>query len=115
MINLEITTSLLGVGLAAIILLLLRRDHLYLLHGVFWIAIAVLAAILGIWPGLIDKMAGMLGINYPPAFMFLINLIVLFLKILHTDITNTKIEKNIKRLNQRIAMLDQSLINKNKI
>lgn len=36
MAPLQITTTLLGIGLAAVILLLVRRDHLYLLHGLFW-------------------------------------------------------------------------------
>lgn len=36
MATLQITTTLLGLGLAVVILLLVRRDHLYLLHGLFW-------------------------------------------------------------------------------
>ena len=31
--NLQITTMALGLGLAAVILYLVRRDHLYLPHG----------------------------------------------------------------------------------
>jgi len=35
MLDLHLTTGLLGLALAAIILLLLRRDHLYVMHGLF--------------------------------------------------------------------------------
>ncbi len=106
MANLQITTSLLGLGLALIILHLLRRDHIYILHGLFWIVIAALAALLGFWPGLIDRAAGWIGISYPPAALLLGAVLVLLVKSLYADITNTRLERQLRRLNQRIALLD---------
>lgn len=106
MASLQITTSLLGLGLALIILHLLRRDHIYILHGLFWIATAALAALLGLWPGLIDRIASWVGISYPPAALLLGAVIVLFVKALFADITQTRLERQLRRLNQRIALLD---------
>lgn len=106
MVNLQITTSLLGLGLALIILHLLRRDHIYILHALFWIVIAALAALLGLWPGLIDRAAGWIGISFPPAALLLGAVVVLFVKSLYADITLTRLERQLRRLNQRIAMLD---------
>ena len=106
MVNLQITTSLLGLGLAVLILHLLRRDHIYILHGLFWIVIAALAALLGLWPGLIDRAAGWIGISYPPAALLLGAVVVLFVKSLYADITHTRLERQLRRLNQRIALLD---------
>ena len=104
--TLNLTTGLLGLALAAIILLLLRRDHLYVMHGLFWVAVAAAAAILGLWPGLIDRLATFTGIFYPPALLLLAGLIVLFVKALHADMLNTRLEREVRRLNQRIAMLE---------
>ena len=106
MANLQITTGLLGLGLAVLILHLLRRDHIYILHGLFWIVIAALAALLGLWPGLIDRVAGWIGISYPPAALLLGAVVVLFIKSLYADITHTQLERKVRRLNQRIALLD---------
>jgi hypothetical protein len=106
MASLQITTSLLGLGLALVILHLLRRDHIYILHGLFWIAVAALAALLGLWPGLIDRIAGWVGISYSPAALLLGAVLVLFVKSLYTDITQTRLERQLRRLNQRIALLD---------
>ena len=106
MANLQITTSLLGLGLALLILHLLRRDHIYILQGLFWIVIAALAALLGLWHGLIDRIALWIGISYPPAALLLAAVVVLFVKSLYTDITNTRLERQLRRLNQRIALLD---------
>ena len=95
-----------GVGLAALILYLIRRDHLYLMHGLFWVAVAMAAVVLGVWPGLVDGIAAGLSISYPPAILLLLACIVLFLKALHADMMNTRIERDVRRLNQRLAMLE---------
>lgn len=105
MASLQITTTLLGIGLAALILYLIRRDHLYVMHGLFWALVAGAAAVLGAWPGLIDKLAGVWGISYPPALLLLLASIVLFIKSLHSDMVNTRIERDVRRLNQRLALL----------
>lgn len=106
MANLQITTSLLGLGLALFILHLLRRDHIYILHGLFWIAVASLAALLGLWPGLIDRIAAWVGISYSPAALLLGAVLVLFVKTLYADMTQTRLERQLRRLNQRIALMD---------
>ena len=95
-----------GVGLAVLILYLIRRDHLYLMHGLFWAGVAMAAAILGAWPGLIDHLAARAGISYPPALLLLFACIVLLIKALHADMLNTRIERDVRRLNQRLAMLE---------
>ena len=109
MATLQITTTLLGLGLAVVILLLVRRDHLYLLHGLFWVAVAGAAALLGAWPGLIDRLASVVGISYPPALLLLLAGVVLLVKALHTDMDNTRIERDVRRLNQRLALLEADL------
>ena len=106
MANFQITTSLLGLGLAVLILHLLRRDHIYIAHALFWIVIAALAALLGLWPGLIDRIASWIGISYPPAALLLGAVVVLFVKSLYADITHTQLERQLRRLNQRMALLD---------
>lgn len=106
MAQLQITTSLLGIGLAVFILYLLRRDHLHLVHGLFWILVAAAAATLGLWPGLIDLVASVLGIAYPPALLLLLGMLLLLIKALHADMQSTRLERELKRLNQRIAMIE---------
>jgi hypothetical protein len=109
MANLQITTSLLGLSLAVAILYLLRRDHIYILHGVFWICIAFLAALLGIWPGLIDRVAALVGISYSPAALLLGAVVLLLIKALYADMTHTELERQVRRLNQRIALFEVQL------
>ncbi|NWG73405.1 MAG: DUF2304 domain-containing protein [Rubrivivax sp.] len=103
---LNVTTGLLGLALAAVIVLLLRRDHLYVMHALFWVVVAGVAVVLGLWPGLIDRLAAYTGIFYPPALLLLVGLIVLMIKALYADMLNTRLERDLRRLNQRVAMLE---------
>lgn len=109
MASLQITTALLGIGLAALILYLIRRDHLYLMHGLFWVVVAAAAAVLGAWPGLIDRLASWTGFSYPPALLLLLACMVLVIKALHADMVNTRIERDVRRMNQRLALLEADL------
>lgn len=106
---LQITTALMGIGLAVLILYLIRRDHLYLMHGLFWVVVAAAAAVLGAWPGLIDRLARWTGFSYPPALLLLLACMVLVVKALHADMVNTRIERDVRRLNQRLALLEADL------
>lgn len=106
MILLNFTTAFLGVGLALLILTLVRRDHLRLNLGAFWILVAIAAAVLGAWPGLLDRIARLVGIGYPPALLLLGAVIVLFVKSLYSDIELTRTERLLRRLNQRLALYE---------
>jgi hypothetical protein len=106
--QLTVTTTILGFGLAAAILVLIRRDHLHLSHGVFWIVVAAVAVIFGTVPGLIDRIAGLFGVAYPPALLLLGAVIVLFVKSLLADIANTRNERRLRRLNQQLALYEKN-------
>lgn len=104
--SLHLFTASLGIGLALLILFLLRRDYMHTSHGLFWFAVAVTAGVLGAWPRLIDRAANFFGIAYSPTFLLLIAVITLTLKALHLDSENTRLERDLRRLNQRMAVLE---------
>ena len=100
------TVLVLGVGLAAGILYLVRRDHLYIRQGLFWILTTMVSLAFGIWPYLIDSFGNLLGIAYPPTLLFLVAILVLVVKALFADIALTKLRRDLRRVNQRIALLE---------
>ena len=102
----HITVLVIGFALAYGILNLVRRDHLYIRQGVFWIGIALLSLALAIWPYLIDTLGAFVGFAYPPNLLFLVAIIVLVVKALLGDIALTKVRRDLRRLNQRIALID---------
>ena len=101
----QITTAVLGVLFAAVILFLIRGDRLYLRLGLFWFVLALLAVLLGVWPRLLDGIADQLGIRYSPTLLLVCAVGVLFVKALHADMVNTRIERQVRRLHQSLALL----------
>lgn len=102
----HLAVLVIGVALAAGILYLVRRDHIYIRQGMFWIAVALATLALAFWPGLIDVAGRALGIAYPPTLLLLVAIVVLVLKALFADIALTKVNRDVRRLNQRIALLE---------
>jgi hypothetical protein len=100
------TVLVLGFALAGGILYLVRRDHLYIRQGIFWIVAALITLGFAIWPYFIDTIGGLLGIAYAPNLLFLAAILVLVVKALFADIALTKLRRDLRRLNQRIAMLE---------
>ena len=101
-----LTVLVIGVGLAIAILYLVRRDHIYIRQGVFWIVVALVSTVFGIWPSLIDVVGGALGVAYPPTLLLVVAMAVLVVKALLGDIALTKVRRDLRRLNQRIALLE---------
>lgn len=101
----QITTAVLGMLFAAVILVLIRGDRLYLRLGIFWIALAMAAVLLGVWPRVLDNLADNLGIRYSPTLLLVCAVCVLFIKALHADMVNTRIERRVRRLSQSIALM----------
>jgi hypothetical protein len=100
----HLVVAVLGIGLALTILTLIRRDHIHLRQGLFWTVVAIASLVFGIWPGLMDFLSQAVGIAYSPALLFLVAVVVLILRALFTDIALTQLKRDVRRLNQRIAL-----------
>lgn len=106
MITYQITSMMIGVTLAVIILLLVRRDHLHGPYAIWWIGAAATVGVLGFFPRLFDYLAVYLGVRYPPILAIVLGLGLLLLKILTMDLERSRQERLIRRLTQRLAMLE---------
>jgi hypothetical protein len=102
----QLTSTILGISIAGIILWLIRRDHLHSRHALWWLIVAVMIIILGIFPTIIDWLAGHVGVNYPPTLLFLLGLALILIKVLSIDIHQSQLERNQRRLAQRLAILE---------
>lgn len=96
----------LGLALAAMILFLMRRDHLHGPYALWWIGVAVMVAILGLFPRLFDAIAAWLGIAYPPILAVVLGFGLVLIKMLTMDLDRSRQERRIRRLAQRLAMLE---------
>jgi len=105
----SIITGVIGLSVASIILVLMRKDRLHVQHGVGWIIVAVGFAFLGFSPEVIDYVAEKLGIGYPPVLGLTLGIAILVVKVLLMDIERSRIEVRNQRLVQRVALLEADL------
>ena len=106
MFTYQLTSMAIGIAVALIILFLVRRDRLHGPYAIWWIGVATTVALLGFFPRLFDWLATQLGISYPPILAIVLGFGLLLLKILTMDLERSRQERLIRRLAQRLAMLE---------
>ena len=104
-----IITSVIGLIIAALILLLIRRDQLEASVGVAWILVAAGFCLLGFAPFLVDSLARLLNVAHAPSLAFSLALGAITLKLVYDDVRRSKSHITGKRMVQRLAMLEARL------
>ena len=105
----SITAALIGIAMAGAILYLVRRDHMHGSYALWWLAVAAAALVLGIFPQTIDWLGRVTGIAYPPVLPIIIGLGMILLRMLKTDIDRSRSERQLRRLTQKLGILEQEL------
>ena len=105
----NLLSAVIGVIAAAVIIYLVRRDHLNARYAMWWIPAAFAIALLGIFPQVVDWVGPMLGIHYPPVLPLILALVLVMVKILLMDIERSRNEVKLYRLVQRVAMLEAEI------
>jgi hypothetical protein len=104
-----IITSIIGVTVSALILMLIRRDQLEASVGVAWILVAAGFCLLGFAPFLVDSLARLLNVAHAPSLAFSLALGAITLKLVYDDVQRSKSQITNKRLVQRLAILETRL------
>jgi hypothetical protein len=105
----QITSAILGIALAGAILFLVRRDHLHGPYAVWWFGVAAATLVLGMFPRIVVWLGHLTGIFYAPVLPIIIGLSLVLLRLLKLDIDRSKQERRIRRLTQKLAILEQEL------
>lgn len=109
MISYNLTTAAFGISVVLAILFLIRKNSIYVRYTFWWMAVCGGILAFSIFPRISDMIVKFLGISYPPAFIFFVAILMLFVKTLFMDIDRSKQEVRIRRLVQRMAMLEAQL------
>lgn len=105
--NLQIFAIGATVVLLAVVLELVRRKRLMERYAIVWLFSGLALLVLALWGGLLDKVADVLGVAYPPNALFLIAFgFVLFL-LLHFSLAVSRLSDQAKVLAQRLALLEE--------
>ena len=105
----QLTSAAISILLAGAILYLVRRDHMHGSYALWWLAIAAAILVLGVFPPVIDWLGSVSGISYPPILPIIVGIGMILIRMLRTDIDRSRQERQLRRLAQKLAILEQEL------
>ncbi len=108
----NITILIIGALLSISILYLVRRGKMHGPYATWWLLVAVCAIVLSIFPQIIDWAAAQVGITYPPTLLLVLSVSLILVRMLTMDMALTQKERKIRRLTQKMAILEESQKNR---
>lgn len=109
MIQYRTTSALVAVVIATIIVYLIRRDSLQVRFALWWLSTAFAVVLFGFFPNIIDYIGHKFGVHYPPVLLIVLAIGFILIKLLKMDIDRSSRERRLRRLAQRLAILEGRL------
>lgn len=100
------------IGSLALFILIINFIRLGILkekYSVLWLACALAVLILSVKKGILDYLARLLGVAYPPSLLFLVAFVFLLLIILHFSVVISIFHEKNKLLSQEITLLKNAM------
>src|SRR5919199_4801307 len=98
--RLQLVAILTTLALLLLVLELVRRRRLLERYALLWLGSALVLLALGIWQGLLSKVAEAIGIAYPPSALFVIAFGFILVLLLHFSIAVSRLADQTKVLAQ---------------
>ncbi|WP_308796721.1 DUF2304 domain-containing protein [Agromyces silvae] len=91
----------------AVVVQMLRHRRLRERHAVWWLIAGVAALIVGLFPGLLDGAAALIGVSEPANLIFFVSIAMLVLVCIQLSSELTRQETQIRALAEDVALLDE--------
>lgn len=101
----KIAAILSSLGLLLLVIELVRRKRLKEEYSLLWLLTTVALFVLSFWRGLLDVLAKLLGIFYPPTALFVVGFGFMLLILLHFSTVISRLSTENKVLTQRLGIL----------
>ena len=98
-----------SVALLVVVVELIRRGKLKERYSLLWLLAGGILLFLSLSRGVLDSIARLLGIFYPPSFLFLLAFFFLLLITLHFSVVISGLSEKNRKLAQEIALLRQEI------
>ncbi len=105
----NIVILVIGALMSLTIFYLVRKDKMHGPFATWWLLVALATILLSAFPQWVDSIAIQLGIVYPPTLILVLAVGLILIKMLTMDMALTRKERKIRRLTQRMAILENKL------
>ncbi|GGD65747.1 DUF2304 domain-containing protein [Paenibacillus nasutitermitis] len=100
---------LIGLLFTGTVLLFIRRRTLKERYALIWLVTGILMTVLSLFPSLLEFLAGLSGIYYPPSLLYIFGIIGALFILLHLSMAASSMSERIIKLTQTVAILEERL------
>jgi hypothetical protein len=103
--------AVVGCGSGLIVIVeLIRRGRLKERYALLWLFAGIILLVFSLSRGLLEYVASLVGIYYPPSLLFLLAFLFLLLITLHFSSVISELSEKNKQLAQELALLRQEMV-----
>jgi len=104
--RIQIVSIVAALLLVALVIELVRRRRLNERYALLWLFSAFVILGLAIWQGLLERLATLIGVAYPPNALFLVAVAFILLLVLNFSAALSRLGDQTRTLAQRLAILE---------
>jgi hypothetical protein len=98
-----------SISLLIFIIILIRQHRLKEEYSLLWLFFTVFFIIFSVWRNGLEWISDLMGIAYPPAALFLILIMALFVIMIEFSLIISKQSERIKSIGQNIGLMQQEI------
>ncbi len=103
--RIQIISILGSAAIVAVVFGLIRQRKLREEYALLWMGAALLLIVVSFWRGLLETVARLVGVAYPPSVLLLAAIVLGFLLAMHYSISLSRLANQNQRLAQELALL----------
>ncbi len=88
----------------------IRRGLLKEKYSVLWLILIAVVGLFAVWRDLLDRVALLVGVKYPPSLLFLMAFVFVLLILLHFSVVISVLTERNKKLAQEVAIIKDELV-----
>jgi hypothetical protein len=88
-----------------LILTLVRRGSMRVKYAMLWVPVCIAMIVFAAVPGLLDSLAGTVGVAYPPTVLFVLALGLLIFVSVHLSWELSRLDERVRRLAEHVAIM----------
>jgi hypothetical protein len=109
-VRVSVAAAIASVLLLLVVFELIRSRRLRERYALLWLLTGVVLLVLSVWRGGLNTIAGWFGVSgYPPAILFAVGFMFVFLVLLHYATVISRLSDQNVILAQRLALLEERL------
>jgi hypothetical protein len=105
--RIQILAIVASAALLFVVLELVRRKAFLERYALLWLLSALVMLALSVWSGMLEAVARLVGIAYPPNALFLVAFGFVLILLLHFSLAVSRLSDQTKLLAQRLALVEQ--------